>query len=73
MFHLSLEDISSGQKWRNERYMFQALKQAAHGPQPTLHKAPKPLGMSKQGSFHAPSSTQVPKPRSRSASTQQTH
>ena len=76
MFHLSLKNISSVQKWRNESYMFQALRQAAHGPHPALHEAPKPQGTSKQGSFHAPSSTQVPKPRSRSAevpSTQQTH
>ena len=67
MFHLSLEDISSVQKRRNERYMFQVLKQAAHGPQPTLHEAPKPQGTSKQGFFRALSSTQVPKPLSRSA------
>ena len=62
MFHLSLADISSLQKRRNERYMFQALKQAAQGPQPILHEAPKPQGSSKQDSFRAPSTSQVSKP-----------
>ena len=48
--------------------MFQVLRQAAQAQHPLPHKTSKSQGLAKpQGSFCAPASTQLAKPRSRSA------
>ena len=61
MFHLSIEDIALVQKRCNNKYMFQALKQAAQFKHPLPHEAKRAM-TKPQGSFHTSTSTSQPKP-----------